>query len=140
MKTTTTIFKFACILLLTVSLQSNAQNLVASEAGVLQFETEEIDFGTIQKGANGERVFTFKNTGTIPIIIAEVKTSCGCTVPSKPKGPIMPGAMSQIEVKYDTNRMGAFSKTITVMSNASGPIKTLKIKGKVIDPENKLGQ
>jgi hypothetical protein len=60
MKTVTTIFKFALILFLAVSLQSNVQNLVASEAGVLQFETEEIDFETIQKGANGKRVFTFK--------------------------------------------------------------------------------
>ena len=136
----TTIFNIAVILLFTIHAQSSAQNLVASEAGVLQFETEEIDFGTIQKGANGERVFTFKNTGTVPIIIAEVKTSCGCTVPSKPKGPIMPGAMSQIEVKYDTKRIGAFSKTITVLSNASEPRKMLKIKGKVVDPENKLGQ
>jgi len=140
MKTTNTIFNIAVMLLLTISFQSKAQNLVASEAGVFQFETEEIDFGTIQKGADGERVFTFKNTGNVPIIIADVKTSCGCTVPSKPKGPIMPGAMSQIKVKYDTKRIGAFSKTITVMSNASEPRKLLKIKGKIVDSANKLGQ
>lgn len=140
MRKTKLFIKITCILLVAISFQTQAQSFAASEAGVLQFEAEEIDFGTIQKGADGERIFTFKNTGSVPIIIVDVKTSCGCTVPSKPKGPVMPGEMSQIKVKYDTKRIGAFSKTITVMSNASEPRKMLKIKGKIIDPENKLGQ
>jgi len=108
-----------------------AQDKTEVKAGVFQFETEIIDYGTITENADGERTFKFKNVGTAPIIIANIKTSCGCTVPTKPKTAVLPGETGEIGVKYATNRIGAFSKSITVMSNASENAKILKIKGKV---------
>lgn len=97
----------------------------------ITFKTDTVDYGTITKGSDGLRVFEFTNTGDAPLIITDVKSSCGCTVPKKPDGPIAPGASSTIEVKYDTNRVGPIRKTITVTSNASEPMVALKIKGEV---------
>ncbi|WP_412984277.1 DUF1573 domain-containing protein [Pontimicrobium sp. IMCC45349] len=112
-----------------ISFAVNAQEKVAK----IEFESETIDYGTIEKGANGVRVFKFKNTGNAPLIISKVKSSCGCTVPKKPKGPIMPGETGEIEVKYDTKRVMPIRKTITVTSNADRPTVALKIKGTVVD-------
>ena len=98
---------------------------------------EVIDYGTIEKGADGVRVFEFTNTGDAPLIISSVKSTCGCTVPKKPEGPILPGETGEIEVKYDTNRVNPIRKTITVVSNADTPTVALRIKGEVIDPNDK---
>ena len=106
-------------------------------AGVFQFESELIDYGTIQQNADGKREFHFKNVGKSPIIISRAKGSCGCTVPTWPKKPIMPGEEAVIGVKYATNRVGAFSKSITLYSNASEPTKTIRIKGKVLKGDTK---
>lgn len=100
----------------------------------IEFESTVIDYGTIEKGADGIRVFKFTNTGNTPLIITKVKSSCGCTVPKKPEKPILPGNTGEIQVKYDTNRVMPIRKTITVTSNADTPIVALKIKGNVIDP------
>jgi hypothetical protein len=88
----------------------------------------------LKKGSNGVRVFEFINTGDEPLIISKVSSSCGCTIPKKPKEPILPGKTGVIEVKYDTNRVNPIRKTITVLSNAETPTIALKIKGLVIDP------
>jgi hypothetical protein len=100
----------------------------------IEFKTSVIDYGTIEKGADGVRVFNFTNTGDAPLIISNVKSSCGCTVPSWSKEPIMPGSTGIIKVKYDTKRVNPIRKTITVISNADTPTVALKIKGLVIDP------
>ena len=112
-----------------LSLGVFAQEKVAK----IEFKTDTIDYGTIEKGSDGVRVFEFTNTGNAPLIISSVKSTCGCTVPKKPEGPIMPGETGQIEVKYDTNRVNPIRKTITVISNAETPTVALKIKGEVID-------
>lgn len=98
----------------------------------IEFEFETIDYGTISKGENGEKIFTFINNGDAPLLITKVKTSCGCTVPKYSKAPINPGDSGVLTVKYNTNRLGRFSKTITVFSNAEGGTKILKIKGNVV--------
>ena len=103
----------------------------------IEFKTDMIDYGTIEKGSNGVRVFEFTNTGNAPLIISSVKSTCGCTVPKKPDGPIMPGQTGEIEVKYDTNRVSPIRKTITVESNAETPTVALKIKGLVVDSGDK---
>lgn len=100
----------------------------------IEFKDTTIDYGTIEKGANGVRTFRFTNTGDAPLIISKVSSSCGCTVPKKPEGPILPGKTGEIEVKYDTKRVMPIRKTITVVSNAATPTVALKIKGEVIDP------
>jgi hypothetical protein len=111
------------------SLSIYAQDKVAK----IEFESETIDYGTIEKGSDGVRVFKFKNTGDAPLIVSNVKSSCGCTVPKKPTEPILPGENGEIEVKYDTNRVNPIRKTITVTSNAETQTVALKIKGTVID-------
>ncbi|MEM1002686.1 MAG: DUF1573 domain-containing protein [Bacteroidota bacterium] len=113
-----------------LSLGLMAQEKVAK----IEFKTEVIDYGTIDKGSNGVRVFEFTNTGDAPLIISSVRSTCGCTVPEKPDEPIMPGDTGEIKVKYDTNRVNPIRKTITVISNADRPTIALKIKGTVIDP------
>ncbi len=112
-----------------MSISVNAQDKVAK----IEFKTDTIDYGTIEKGSNGVRVFEFTNTGDAPLIISKVTSSCGCTIPKKPKDPILPGKTGEIEVKYDTNRVNPIRKTITVISNAETPTVALKIKGLVID-------
>lgn len=100
-------------------------------AAKIEFKTETVDYGEITKGADGIRVFEFTNTGKAPLIISDVRSSCGCTIPKKPDAPIMPGKTGEIQVKYDTNRVGPIRKAITVISNADTPTKVLKIKGEV---------
>lgn len=97
----------------------------------IQFDTETVDYGEITKGSDGVRVFEFTNTGDAPLIISKVSSSCGCTIPKKPEAPILPGDKGEIQVKYDTNRVGPIRKAITVISNADTPTKVLKIKGEV---------
>jgi len=93
-----------------------------------------IDYGVVYKDSdNGLRTFEFKNTGDAPLIITNVQSTCGCTVPSKPTEPIMPGKMGKIDVKYNMNP-GPIRKTLTVESNAvnyEGGRVALKIKGEV---------
>lgn len=105
-------------------------------SGILSFDSETIDYGTIQQNADGVRIFKFTNTGEAPIVINNVKTSCGCTVPTYPKTAVLPGETSEISVKYATNRIGAFKKTITVISNASEANKILRIKGNVLKSDS----
>jgi hypothetical protein len=83
------------------------------------------------------RSFEFTNTGNSPLMITNVISTCGCTVPSFPKEPIMPGKTGKIDVKYNMNP-GPIRKTITVESNASnyeGGRVSLKIKGEVVVPK-----
>ena len=112
-----------------------AQDKANEEKGIFKFETEVIDYGTINHNADGVRAFKFTNVGNSPIVITQVKGSCGCTVPTKPEGAILPGESAEIGVKYATDRIGAFSKTVTVTSNASEGTIILKIKGNVLATE-----
>lgn len=98
----------------------------------IEFKTNVVDYGEISRGSDGIRVFTFVNTGDEPLEINKVYSSCGCTIPKKPEAPIAPGETGEIQVKYDTNRLGPIRKTITVNSNSTEtPIVSLKIKGVV---------
>ncbi|MEO1010369.1 MAG: DUF1573 domain-containing protein [Bacteroidota bacterium] len=103
----------------------------------IEFKEETVDYGTVEKGSNGVRVFEFTNTGDAPLIVSKVSSSCGCTIPKKPEDPILPGKTGEIQVKYDTNRVGPIRKAVTVISNADTPTKVLKIKGEVKAPEGK---
>ena len=103
-----------------------------TKVAVIKFKTEVVDYGTITQNSDGTRLFTFTNKGDAPLLITNVKTTCGCTVPSYSKAPIMPGETGELNIKYDTKRLGAFTKTITVTSNAEGGNKILKIKGNIV--------
>lgn len=117
--------------------QNGSLNLVSEGGAVISFDNETLDYGTIEQNADGERFFKITNTGTEPLIISSCKGSCGCTVPQCPKEPVLPGQSTTIKVKYDTNRLGMFTKSVTVSSNATEPEKTVKITGNVVAPAEK---
>lgn len=102
-----------------------------AQVAKITFEETTIDYGEVDRGSDGVRTFRFTNTGDAPLVIEDIKSTCGCTIPKKPTGPIMPGASDIIEVKYDTNRVGPIRRSISVYSNAEEPITTLNIRGNV---------
>lgn len=112
----------------------------SQEGAKIEFKTETINYGTVVKGEDsGVRYFEFTNTGDAPLLITNVRSSCGCTVPSYPKTPIAHGKSDKIEVKYNM-ATGPISKTITVETNAVNKNKgvvPLRIKGTVIVKETK---
>jgi hypothetical protein len=117
----------------------NAQNVITADAPkteestnvTIDFVSKVVDYGTIDHNADGARKFVFTNNGTEPLLIKNAKGSCGCTVPTWPREAIAPGVTAEIGVKYATNRVGKFTKTITLTTNASKKPVILKIKGEV---------
>jgi hypothetical protein len=97
----------------------------------IKFETLQHDFGTIAEGSDGTFDFQYSSTGSEPLVLTNVRPSCGCTTPSWSTEPVKAGKKSTIKVKYDTKRIGHFEKTVTVYSNAADSIVTLIIKGTV---------
>lgn len=133
------IMKKSILSILVLAFVAMSSTLMAQEirqGAVLEFEKDAHDYGEIAYKANGMYSFTFKNVGTEPLMISAAKGSCGCTVPSWPKEPIAPGASGKIEVTYDTKRVGPFSKSVTISSNATNtPVKVIRIKGTVLPQE-----
>ncbi len=101
-----------------------------SQMAKIVFEKTVHDYGTIAKGSDGICIFKFENKGKTPLVLSNVRASCGCTTPSWPKEPINPGKSGEISVKYNTTP-GKFMKSITVMSNAVNSNVVLQIKGEV---------
>lgn len=129
-----TILMLAAIIFAAIQLsaQDTEQTEVNPNAPVITFDKVIHDYGTILKDSDGTCEFAFTNDGKEPLILSRPKSSCGCTVPTWPKQPVLPGKGDVIKVTYATNRVGPFNKTVTVYCNASNsPIK-LQIKGKVI--------
>jgi hypothetical protein len=126
----------AIALLAGLSFTSRAQEVttpnIDPNAPEIKFDSEVIDYGTIDYDANTTREFKFKNSGKSPLIISNVQVQCGCTnVDGWPKEPIAPGKAASFKVKYDSKRVGKFDKKITVTSNAKNPSVVLTIKGEV---------
>ena len=102
----------------------------------IKFEVTTIDYGEVEFESDGKRVFKFKNVGTAPLIFKRISSSCGCTIPKKPEIPIEPGESGEIEVEYDTKRVGIFMKAISVVSNSKNSSIVLRIKGEVLEEED----
>ena len=102
----------------------------------IKFEVTTIDYGEVEFESDGKRVFKFKNVGTAPLIFKRISSSCGCTIPKKPEKPIEPGDFGEIEVEYDTKRVGVFMKAISVVSNSKNSSIVLRIKGEVLEEED----
>jgi Protein of unknown function (DUF1573) len=128
MKQILSIFAFVVLAAFAASAQS-------TNGPVMKFDQTTIDYGTIDKGSERIRKFKFANVGNEPLIIKAAKGSCGCTVPTYAKEPIMPGESSVIEVNYDTQRVGAFQKSVTIETNEANGTHTLNIKGDVKEPK-----
>ncbi len=90
------------------------------------------DYGTIIQGGDATCEFAFKNTGNEPLVLQNVQSSCGCTVPEWPREPFMKGKSGVIKVRYDSNRIGPINKVVTVTSNGKTSSVRLTIKGTVV--------
>lgn len=127
----------ALFIVFSLSAQDNGANAKSSKKvkePVITFDKIVHDYGNVEKGGNGECEFVFKNTGKAELILTNVRSSCGCTVPEWPKEPIQPGKKGVIKVKYNTQRVGQINKSVTVESNAVNNRIILNIKGTVINP------
>lgn len=124
-------FLFLCV----VSCSEKSGKKEDKKEAKIEFKETNHDFGEIEFG--GEAIFDFKfiNKGKSPLIIANVRSTCGCTVPEWTREPVNASNTGSIRVIYDTHRVGAFSKTLIVYSNAvNSPIR-LFIKGRVLPYE-----
>ncbi len=105
-------------------------------AAIINLKEENYVFGEVPEGPQVTHEFKFTNNGKEPLILSNVRASCGCTTPSWPKDPILPGKESTILVTYNTQgRPGPFTKSVTITSNASEPNKIIYIKGDVVKAE-----
>lgn len=109
---------------------------MSDKQAAIKFDKEEHDFGTLLQGEVVSYSFHFTNTGSQPLIISEVGSSCGCTVGDYPREPIAPGKTGAIKVTYNSAGHNGFqSRFLTVMSNTNPAKTTLRIKGKVLTPD-----
>lgn len=112
--------------------KNDAQQQANANGAKIEFVSLEHNYGDVIKGGDGNCEFQFTNTGNEPLILSNVRASCGCTTPSWTKAPVMPGKTGTIKVRYNTNNLGGFQKRVTVNSNAvNTPTVTLTIKGTV---------
>ena len=115
---------FALVLAVPAAFAQSTPSAVAPAAAPVSgaqitFEQPKFNFGTVTEGAKVENTFTFKNTGTEPLILSNVQTTCGCTVPEWPKEPILPGKTGTIKATFNTTgKGGQQNKVITIISNA----------------------
>jgi hypothetical protein len=133
-----TLFVVAVFAAFAVFAQSAAQGNVAEEnpnAPEISFDKTVHDYGAVPYKGDGKCEFKFTNSGQEPLILTNVRSSCGCTVPKWPREPILPGQSEVIHVEYKTNRIGRINKTVTVQSNARTKSVVLRIQGQVLSPE-----
>lgn len=128
-------FVLSSAFLLGAYIFSNAQ-----EIKITNYENNTVDYGNVNKGSNGKRIIKIQNVGDKPLIISNINTSCGCTVPQWTTEPIAPGKKGEITVTYNTSNLGRFSRTITISSNdEKKPNLPVRIEGVVLAPETNPG-
>lgn len=104
----------------------------------ITFAEEKHNFGRITQGEKVEYSFTFKNTGGSELVISNAQGSCGCTVPTYPKGPVKPGEQSKIDVVFDSEgKSGLVEKTVTINTNCNPSTTVLTISATIDVPEGK---
>ncbi len=123
-----------CVSTFSFSQEEASKKSKKKEKPAISFKTNVIERNGIAYGADETFTFEFKNNSKTPVIVTNVGTSCGCTTANKPEEPIKPGKTGVIAVKYDTKRVGNFTKEITVTTNAQPEPYQLQIKGSV-NPE-----
>lgn len=100
------------------------------------FDTYDHDFGDLKQDTENEKIFRFTNTGKEPLVIADAKGSCGCTVPEYPKNPIAPGQTGEIKVVYSPGKQTyKQSKTVTITANTEPATTVLKVYANIIPTE-----
>lgn len=115
---------------------SGYENVDPDELPRITFDSTNLSIGHIVQGARVEKTYTFTNTGGSPLVITDVRSSCGCTVGKDwPKEPIAPGTGGSISVTFDSNgQSGRQEKTITVVANTTPPSTLLTLTGEVAGP------
>ncbi|MEA3448211.1 MAG: DUF1573 domain-containing protein [Bacteroidota bacterium] len=133
MKRTTAIFILSIfsITVLAQNADNNNDTPEQVEGPGISFDKTEHDYGTIERKSNGDCTFTLTNSGTKALILTNVQSSCGCAAVEWPHRPIKPGQNKTLTIRYDTRRVGSFSKSIKVYSNATDAPVVLSIKGTV---------
>ena len=122
-----------CAFTVPVGNKHSKESVIISKAGTqIKWTSREIDLGSIPQNKPADINFEFTNTGESPVLISDVKASCGCTGTSFVKTPIMPGEKSTIKATYNAASLGVFRKTITVITNADAEPVTLVFTGTVI--------
>jgi hypothetical protein len=101
-------------------------------ASTIAWKAETIDVGEIPQGTPKAIVYEFKNTGKTAVVITNVVGSCGCTATDYTKEPVLPGKSAKVTATYNAANKGAFTKTVTVTTNAETAPKILTLKGTVI--------
>jgi len=124
------------LMTLTVAAQKQANPADSvTEGPAISFEVMQADLGDLRQGEIGEYLFKFTNTGNKPLIIQNVISTCGCTVPAWPKEPVKPGEKAVLRVVFDSSgKIGRQNKIITIRSNVPGPDKKLRISAMVLPP------
>ena len=118
-----------CAVILGFAYSASAQD---SDKPVFKFNAEKHDFGKIPQGTPVTTVFEFTNIGKEPLILSDVKPTCGCTIADYTKTPVKSGEKGLIKITYNAAAVAPFNKTIVVTSNAKTPTKYLNIVGEVI--------
>ena len=112
--------------------QGTNSSAAAAEYAKMTFEETQYNFGNIQQGEKVSHTFKFTNEGKAPLLISDIKTSCGCTTPSYTKTPVKPGEQGEIEVQFNSaGKSGIQNKNITIIANVEGGSSRLLIKGNV---------
>ena len=120
--------------LMSFSVATPVKDLIVkvTEGSSIKWKSEQIDLGQIPQGKPVTIEFEFENTGKTAVIITNVKASCGCTATDYTKEPVAPGKKAQVKATYNAAAKGAFTKTVTVTTNAEEAPKVLSFKGTVI--------
>lgn len=134
MKKITISFLIICLSTFSIFAQEEINtNQDTQDMPEIYFKNTSHNYGTIEYNSDGVCEFTFKNTGKEPLLLTNVKASCGCTTPTWTKEPVKKGKTGTISVKYNTRITGSFTKSIRVYSNGKTNLVTLKITGTVVN-------
>ncbi|MDR1876462.1 MAG: DUF1573 domain-containing protein [Flavobacteriaceae bacterium] len=108
----------------------------AQKLQITNYDNNTVEYGNVEKGSDGSRVIKIQNAGDKPLVISNIQSSCGCTVPKWTTEPIAPGKKGEITVTYNTASVGRFSKVITISSNdVENPTLSVRVQGTVDAPE-----
>lgn len=119
----------------TSAIEQKMEKIKNGEGPQMEFESMIVDYGVIEQHSEPLRKLKFINKGTEPLVITNARGSCGCTVPTWAKEPIMPGEESEIEIRYATNRLGKFSKKVTITTNEGTEPHVISVTGDVFEKE-----
>ena len=125
------------LVLLLTGLLVSGQSVIHTKKDSIKFDNKEIFYGYLEPGEDGKREFTFTNYSSHPVMVMNVAVTCGCTVPSWTREPILPGEKGRIVVEYDTKRMGGFYKKIKVKFFQVEGTYPLVIRGAVVEDKSK---